>query len=301
MSKSEFIANEVICVPTGIVNAYMVGTRRQWVLVDCGLDGHVKAILQAAEEHFGAESKPQAIVLTHGHFDHTGNADALARHWSVPIYAHRLEMPFVNGTSKYPPPDPTVGGFMANVGRFFPNRLVDLSEHLRELPVERLQWLSDWQVVETPGHTPGHVSYFREEDRTLIAGDAFTTVNQDSALDMMTKRRQVWRPPAYYTCDWQSAEASVKKLADLSPQVLAAGHGLPMSGAAATEQLRALAENFPIPDYGRYVTQPALADETGIIELPPPVPDPVKTTAMVTLAVAGTASAVWWTKRKKAA
>ena len=197
--------------------------------------------------------------------------------------------------------DPTVGAFMAQMIRLFPNRRMDLSAHLRELTPGNLPWLEEWQIIETPGHTPGHVSFYRSHDGTLIAGDAFTTVNQDSALDMLTQRQQVWRPPAYYTCDWQSAEASVKKLAQLSPATLAAGHGVPMAGDEATQQLRALAEDFPVPHYGRYVSKPAVTDEQGIIELPPPVPDPVKRTALLGLAVAGAATSVWWATRKKAA
>lgn len=302
MSKAATIAPGLIRVPTGIANAYLLGSPAKWVLVDTGLDGYSKSVIDAAEQRFGPGSRPEAIVLTHGHFDHSANANTLAEHWGVSIYAHRLELPFVNGSNKYPPPDPTVGGFMSQVIRLFPNRRMDLSKYLRELVTGNLPWLPEWQIIETPGHTPGHVSFYRSHDGTLVAGDAFTTVNQDHALDMLTQRQQVWRPPTYYTCDWQQAEASVKKLAALNPSVLGAGHGVPMSGEEATQQLRDLAENFPIPHYGRYVHSPAVTNEQGIVELPPPVPDPVKRTALVGLAVAGAAAtSVWLATRKKAA
>lgn len=292
--KAELVAREVVRVPTGIANAYIVGSRSEWVLVDAGTPGNKENILAAVREHLGTDAAPRAIVLTHGHFDHAGSAKALAKHWGVLIFVHRRELPFVDGTSAYPPPDPTVGGFMAQVIRFVPNLKIDLTPHLRELQAGELPWLSGWQVIETPGHTAGHVSFFRREDWVLLAGDAFTTMNQDSMIGTLSRRQQVWRPPTYYTPDWQTAAQSVRRLAELSPNVLAAGHGVPMSGPEALEQLRELARNFPVPDYGRYVHEPALTDQHGITYLPPAVPDPVKRTALIgAAAAAAIAGGIW--------
>jgi glyoxylase-like metal-dependent hydrolase (beta-lactamase superfamily II) len=276
MANSELIAAQVVRVPTGIANCYIVGTRERWVLIDAGTQGNVKNIREAVDEHIGPGATPAAIVLTHGHFDHAGSARELAEQWDVEIYAHRLEVPFLNGSSKYPPPDPTVGGFMSQVIRFLPNKKMNVGPNLRELSLGRLPWLPEWEILETPGHSPGHVSFFRSEDSTLLAGDAFCTVDQNSMTDTLSQRQKVSIPPPYYTCDWQSAERSVKKLAELRPKVLAAGHGIPMRGAQAATQLRTLANNFPTPEDGRYVRKAAKTDETGIVYLPPPVPDPVK-------------------------
>lgn len=286
MANTELIATEVVRVPTGIANCYLAGSPERWILIDSGTQGHAQNILRAAAEHFGEESRPEAIVLTHGHFDHSGSARELAKKWQVEIYAHHLEIPFVNGSSKYPPPDPTVGGFMSQMIRFLPNKKMNLSPFVRELEVGALPWIEGWAAIETPGHTPGHLSFFRADDRTLIAGDAFTTVNQDSMTDVLSQRQRVSGPPPYYTCDWQSAERSVKRLAELNPRVLAAGHGIPMRGAQASTQLRALANNFPIPEHGRYVQEPARSDESGVTYLPSRVHDPVKTTALVSLGIA---------------
>lgn len=276
MNKSEPIAAKVVRVPTGIANSYIVGTPERWVLIDAGTQGNTKNILQAVEEHIGSDVSPTAIFLTHGHFDHAGSARELAERWEVPIYAHRLEIPFLNGSSKYPPPDPTVGGFMSQMIRFLPNKKMDVGQNLRELDLGRLPGLPEWEIIETPGHSPGHVSYFRSEDSVLIAGDAFCTVDQNSMVDTLQQRQKVSIPPPYYTCDWQAAERSVKKLAELQPKVLAAGHGIPMRGASATTQLQAIANNFPIPKDGRYVYEAARTNESGIVYLPPPVADPVK-------------------------
>jgi len=112
----------------------------------------------------------------------------------------------------------------------------------------------------------------------------------------------VSRPPAYYTCDWDSAQNSVEILAGLRPHVLAAGHGVPMQGRIALQQLIRLAKDFPAPEHGRYVGNPPETDEDGVQELPPPAPDPVRNVATV-VSIAALAGAGWAiaAKRKRAA
>ncbi len=291
MSDSKEVARGVIRIPTGISNAYFVNHAGGCVLIDTGTEGYADKIRAVAEQHFGGRTRPQAILLTHGHLDHAGSALVLARHWDVPIYAHRMELPYLTGQSKYPPPDPTVGGFMSQVIRFLPNKNYDLGDAVKELNVEQPQSMSGWRVIETPGHTPGHVSFFREADGVLVAGDAFCTIDQDSMIGMISKKPQVNRPPAYYTINWEQAHDSVRKLGEVSPRLLAAGHGEPMGGDEALWQLRELAEDFPTPTYGRYVKQPPIVNEYGVALMPPPVPDPVKRAAIGAIA-AGTVAAI---------
>ena len=151
MNRSGFVAQDVVRITGGISNAYIIGYAREWVLVDTGTPGNAENILKATAEHMGPGSVPKAIVLTHGHFDHAGSAKELAAHWGVKIYVHHREKPFVNGASKYPPADPTVGGFMAQVIRFVPTTSFDLRPWLRELPDSQPPWLQEWQYW-TPGH-----------------------------------------------------------------------------------------------------------------------------------------------------
>ena len=98
----------------------------------------------------------------------------------------------------------------------------------------------------TPGHTPGHVAFFRRADGVLLAGDAVTTMNLDSFWDTIPRRKQVCRPPVPATHDWKSARRSVELLASLRPSLIAAGHGIPMRDAA--DELSRLAEGFISPE-----------------------------------------------------
>ena len=117
------IAPGIARIYTSFVNAYFIGEPGgPWALVDTGLPGFSATVLAAAAERFGPDSRPEAVFLTHGHFDHAGSALALANHWDAPIYAHRLELPYLTGRSDYAPPDPTVGGAIAMFSRVLPLR-----------------------------------------------------------------------------------------------------------------------------------------------------------------------------------
>ena len=290
------VAPGVAALQTLIANVVFVGEPGgRWVLVDAGMPYTAGKIERAAERRFGRGSRPEAIILTHGHFDHVGALATLAARWRVPVYAHRLELPYVTGLSSYPPPDPTVGGgMMARLSPLFPRGPYNVGP-VHALPEDgSVPGLPDWHQVVTPGHSPGHVSFFRESDRTLIVGDAFVTTKQESALAALTQVPVVNRPPAYFTQDWVSAKASVQRLAALQPAAAITGHGFPMRGAALAEGLRRLTERFEeeMPTSGRYVREAAVFDVHGPVSVPPPVPDPMPKVVAAVAITAGVAAVV---------
>jgi glyoxylase-like metal-dependent hydrolase (beta-lactamase superfamily II) len=276
------IAPDIAAYRIVMVNVAFVGTPGgdDWVLVDAGLPMSAGAIMRAAALRFGPNARPRAIVLTHGHFDHVGALATLARQCDVPVYAHELELPYITGRSAYPPPDPTVGGgLMARLSPLYPRGPWDITDRARPLPDDgSVPHLPGWRWVPTPGHSPGHVSFFRDADRALIVGDAFVTTKQESAAAVMTQRPEIHGPPMYYTIDWPSARESVRRLAGLRPSLAVTGHGIPMMGDPLERGLRELADRFDElakPHDGRYVREPVVADRDGIKYVPPPVPDPI--------------------------
>lgn len=293
------VAADLAWVPLSIVNVYLVGPPnagdRGWVLVDAGLSLSGRTIRRAAAERFGADARPAAILLTHGHFDHVGSLKELAEGWDAPVFAHPLELPYLTGRADYPPPDPSVGGgLMSAMSPLYSRAGIDLRGRTRPLPgTGAVPHLPGWRWVPTPGHSPGHVSFFRDEDRALIAGDAFVTTKQESAVAALLKPEFVHGPPAYFTIDWGAAAASVRRLAQLRPSVAATGHGVPMRGEAMRRQLNHLANDFErvaVPSDGRYVRHPAVADETGVRYVPPPRLDPL----LVAGAALGAAAVAGW-------
>jgi glyoxylase-like metal-dependent hydrolase (beta-lactamase superfamily II) len=265
------IAPDLAYKRTAIVNVVFWGQRgagdRNWVLIDAGMPGFAGAIADAAEERFGKDARPAAIVMTHGHFDHVGSLKALADRWDVPIYVHEREVPFMDGTQAYPPPDPSVGGgLMALTSPLFPPGPFDFSPWLRILPEDgSVPPMPGWHWLHTPGHTAGHVSFWRDADRSLIVGDAFVTTKQESAYAAITQEPEMHGPPMYYTPDWVSARESVRRLAALEPELAVSGHGRAFRGAAMRAALHTLARDFDqvaVPKHGRYVNHAEL-DATG--------------------------------------
>ncbi len=239
---------------------------RGWVLIDTGVPGLSKLIENAAGERFGKRNRPAAIILTHGHFDHVGNLKALAEKWDAPIFAHGLEHPYLTGRAKYPPPDTTVGGgIMPSLSPLFPGGPIDVSQWLQELPAQgEVPFMPGWRWIHTPGHSPGHVSLWRETDRALIAGDAFITTHMESAYSVITQKPEMHGPPAWLTPDWEAAHKSVVALAALEPELAVTGHGRAMQGPEMLAALQVLAWEFQrlaVPQQGRYVLHPARAED----------------------------------------
>ncbi len=249
---------------------------RGWVLIDAGLPDSETEIQAAAVHRFGV-SRPAAIVLTHGHFDHVGAAWALAERWDAPVYAHRLEHPYLDGSASYPPPDPKIGGgLMSRLSLLYPRAPVSLGHRLHLLPEDGTVPHADgWRWIHTPGHSVGQVSLWRESDRTLLSADAVITTAQDSAYAVLTARVELHGPPMYYTQDWAAAHRSAMTLAALEPDLLLSGHGLAVSGPQLRDGLHRLAREFSViarPPQAHYLLHPARAED-GSAYAPPVAPE----------------------------
>jgi glyoxylase-like metal-dependent hydrolase (beta-lactamase superfamily II) len=250
-SGTLYVVNEwVALLRTGIANLVFLGREDspsgQWLLVDCGITGHAHSILTAAEQRFGKGSVPQAIVLTHGHFDHVGSLEALLDQRDVPVLAHSDEHPFLTGRSSYPAADPMAGGgLMTLLSPLFPRGPLDISHRLAALsPDGSVADIRDWKWIHTPGHTPGHVSLWNAKRKILISGDACITTGQESVYEAIVQEPELHGPPRYFTPDWDSACRSVELLASLPVSTLVTGHGPPLHGEDVAPLMSQLAANF---------------------------------------------------------
>lgn len=246
---------------------------RGWVLIDAGLPGSAEEIVAAAAHRFGVMSRPMAIILTHGHFDHVGALEELSERWDVPVYAHALERPYLNGKAAYPPPDATVGGgAMTLAAPLYPRGPVNVTRQLHDLHEDgSVPGMPGWRWIHTPGHSVGHVSLWREADRTLLSADAVITTAQESAYAVALARTELHGPPMYFTQDWPSARRSVETLARLAPELLLSGHGLAVRGKAMRDGLYQLALEFDQiahPPHPFYETHPARAEDGSAYAVP---------------------------------
>lgn len=255
-TKAIEVKPDILVLDFTIVNACVVGTANQWVLVDTGLSNSEEFILKSTIKRY--DGRPKAIILTHGHFDHVGSVKMLSERWDVPVFAHPLEMPYLSGQKNYPLADPTVDeGMVAKMSPSFPHEAINIRFRLAELPPDgSIPGMPGWKWIHTPGHTEGHVSLFRDSDKTLLVGDAFTTTKQESLLSILTRKEKIKGPPAYLTTDWEKARNSVAQLKGLEPELVIPSHGAPMRGEKLKEHLEFLTQNFSeiaVPDQGRFV------------------------------------------------
>ena len=238
-------------------NIYFVQSASSWVLIDTATAGQGRRIQEAAETLFGVGARPAAILLTHVHPDHSGSALELARAWDCAVYLHpdELELAIARNlatVARYA--NPLDRWLILPLLRLFPRRWIEAmmeKESLKEVvrtfePEAAPPGLPEWTSIITPGHSPGHTAFFRRNDRVLIAGDALLTVDAGSLGGVLSwvlrsNKPQVCEPPWYTNWNHNEAMDTACAVVRLQPQVLATGHGRPLSGAAAAAALRAFA------------------------------------------------------------
>jgi glyoxylase-like metal-dependent hydrolase (beta-lactamase superfamily II) len=197
-------------------NAYLVETGDGLALIDCLTPGHARRILGAVEAIGGAASALKGVWLTHADVDHIGSLADLKAQTGVSVMAHPLAEPYVQVKA--------VRTFRTNrLMQFLARRLYPI-DRLRPTPVDRLveggNRLDGWQVIETPGHAPGHISFYHAGQRALIVGDT-----------LMNLRRL--RPSIRMITDDPVANAaSIRRLAELDVEMAAFGHGPPIAQKA---------------------------------------------------------------------
>ena len=229
---------------------YLVRSGDGWTLVDAGWAGDGPRI-QAAVGTLIGTAKPVGILLTHDHPDHEGDALALAQQWDCPVWVSAQELPIALRdfhamlATAMPLDRWLVLPIMRAMGTGRRTQLfarTTLEPVVKTLdPTGPLPCLPDWVCIPTPGHTAGHVSFFRPHDRVLISGDALATIRIDTIRNLLARQRGLSVPPWYTTWDTQAAEHSVATLAALQPDVVAGGHGRPLKGPATAEAVAAFA------------------------------------------------------------
>lgn len=187
-------------------------------LVDAGMPFMAKGILANLERLQLGRLKQ--ILLTHGHSDHVGSIKHILKQHQVPVYAHEIEIPYMVGERIYPRRKKEEQNIAQGLARPLPQ-----SEQ------GELTAFGALRPYFTPGHSPGHVVYYHEQDRVLLAGDLFTT-----------KAGKLHRPMPMFTADMGEALRSSEILRELHVLHLEVFHGKPVKNPG--EQLDAYLEKM---------------------------------------------------------
>lgn len=204
----KLIADDVYLLrgfPPNAINVYLVGD----VLVDAATRHAGRRILRQLE------GRPvTAHALTHAHADHQGASHEICEKLGIPFWVGAADVePAETGDVMARQPD-----FWLNkvIGKVWPGPGHPVARQLREGDD-----VAGFTVLETPGHSAGHVSLWRESDRTLICGDVLNGMN------LVTSVRGLHEPPSFFTPDPARNRESAKRLGELEPALVCFGHGPP--------------------------------------------------------------------------
>jgi glyoxylase-like metal-dependent hydrolase (beta-lactamase superfamily II) len=195
----------------GYIHLLYDSSRNEAVLIDTGLIGEVAKlhrILQSLHLEWG---DIKAILLTHGHLDHTSNLAALKKLTEAPLLAHPLEQPHIDGSFKYSGINHWCG-CLEGFGRWaFNYHTVPIDEPLSD-GMELPYW-GGLRVIHLPGHTEGHCGFYSQRHNLLFSGDLFASYSFSSHLP----------PPIFNSCP-QYLKSSLQKVAALSPELIIPNH-----------------------------------------------------------------------------
>jgi hydroxyacylglutathione hydrolase len=193
--------------PPFAINIYLIGD----VLVDAGSRHAYKRIERQLRGRTIA-----AHALTHVHPDHQGSSHQVCDALDIPLWCGDLDADAMEDSRimrqrelRHP--------IVSLIGLAFPGPSHPVDRRLREGDT-----VAGFKVLDVPGHSVGHVAYWREADRTLICGDVFANI------DTVTGIPGLHEPKPFFTPDPVRNRASMRRLAELEPALVCFGHGRPL-------------------------------------------------------------------------
>jgi len=205
-------------------------SRNEAVLIDTGLAGEMPRLTKILHEIGLDWPDIKAILLTHGHLDHTGNLARLKELTGAPVLAHPLEQAHIDGTFPYTGPG-RLCGFMEAVGRrLFHYRTASINQPL--VPNTVLPYWGGLRVIHLPGHTDGHCGFYSERFNLLFSGDLFADYWFSTHL-----------PPVFLNSCPEKIDASLRQVKALAPRAIIPNHYDGLDGESHRRKFDSLAES----------------------------------------------------------
>jgi glyoxylase-like metal-dependent hydrolase (beta-lactamase superfamily II) len=191
-------------MPPNAINVYLVGD----VLLDAATRRAERRIMRQI-----ARRRPSAHALTHAHADHQGSSHAICERLGIPLWCGQGDVPAMET------PGGVAGASPATWATFVPRHFWVGPPHPVARALVEGDQVAGFTVLETPGHSPGHVAYWRESDRVLILGDVLNNMN------LLTGIPGLHEPPDAFTPDPPRNRISARRLGELRPRLACFGHG----------------------------------------------------------------------------
>jgi hydroxyacylglutathione hydrolase len=187
--------------PPYSVNVYLAGD----VLIDAATRWQQSPILSQLRKR-----TIRMVALTHCHPDHQGLAKTLCEQRGIPLACHEADVPVMEGRAPMGPEN-----WIVRLG----HRILSGPPHRVERVLREDDEVAGFRVVHAPGHTPGHIIFFREADGVAIAGDLLANIN------FLTWAEGLRQPPWFFSVDPAENRRSIQKLVQLKPSLVCFGHG----------------------------------------------------------------------------
>ena len=210
---------------------YLIDDEDGLRLVDAGMGLAADRVLDQLAASGRRATDVREIWLTHAHPDHVGGLRKLKDVTGAQVVASAVEKPIIEGVVPVPRPDAETLPLLARLMRLPESRYEGLTVDWTVEDGEKLA--GGWTVGATPGHSPGHVSFWHPQKRALLLGDVLLNV---AGLRL---------PIASATVDMDQNKRSLRRLLDLEVETLCFGHGQPIRQSGA-EALRAFTKQMNI-------------------------------------------------------
>jgi hydroxyacylglutathione hydrolase len=190
--------------PPNAINVFLMGD----VLVDAATRRSGRRILRQLRGH-----EVRAHALTHAHPDHQGASKEICETLEIPLWCGERDVHAME-TRDFGQPDHWINRVIERAWAG-PPRQVDRALHEGDE-------VAGFTVLDVPGHSPGHVAYWREADRTVVTGDVLNNMN------VLTGVTGLYEPKLIFSVDPARNRDSARRIAQLEPELVCFGHGPPL-------------------------------------------------------------------------